>query len=344
MRPTNIVKAIFYPLTEPGVAMTLLLLWMLVAFGIWGGTMGLFLLILVIPAVFRYQMIILEARARGEPPSTLDAEFFNWTGNAWNLFPVPVALLLVWGTIWTGENFGIGWAVPVILFASVFFPASVAVLVITHSPLQSLNPVALGRLLNRCRATIWIASVFLLLSVWLILLTGELPVPLANLVQMYLMFALFSLIGSLVEPYGLVADISIPDALEPKAEEIAADIEKERTAILNHAYGFVSRGNRAGGFKHITEWAAACPDPAAAWAWFFKGMLAWENQQHALFFAQLYIHDMLQHGENIPALKVVMRCRLVSERFRPLSEDLPALILAAETSGNIELATVLKRN
>ena len=344
MRPTNIVKAIFYPLTEPGVAMTLLLLWMLVAFGIWGGTMGLILVFLVIPAVFRYQMIILEARAKGEPPSPLDAEFFNWTGSAWTLFPVPVALLLIWGTIWTGDNYGINWAVPVILFVSVFFPASVAVLAITRSPFQSLNPIALGRLLSRCRATIWIASVFLLLSVWLILLTRELPVPIANLVQMYLLFALFSLIGSLVEPYGLVANVSIADALEPGAEEIAADIEKERTAILNHAYGFVSRGNRAGGFKHITEWAAACPDPIAAWAWFFERMLAWENQEHALFFAQLYIHDMLQHGENIPALKVVMRCRLVSERFRPLSEDLPALIRAAETSGNIDLVTVLKRN
>ncbi len=344
MRPTNIVKAIVYPLTEPGVAMALLLLWLFVAFAVWGGTLGLILLFLVVPAVFRYQMIVLEARARGVTPSPLDAQFFEWTGTAWTLFPVPVAVLLVWATIWTGKSLGSEWAVPVVVFASVFFPAFVVVLAITRSPLQSLNPMALGRLLSRCGTTIWIASVFLLLSVWLVLLSAELPPPLAVLIRMYLLFALFSLTGSLVEPFELVADVSIPDALEPGADEVAADIVKQREAVLSHAYGFVSRGNRAGGFKHITEWVADSSDPVAAWAWFFERMLAWENQQPALFFAQLYIHDMLQHGEKMPALKVVMRCRLVNERFRPLSEDLPTLINAAQSSGNMELAAVLKRN
>ena len=39
-----------------------------------------------------------------------------------------------------------------------------------------------------------------------------------------------------------------------------------------------------------------------------------------------------------------MRCRLCNERFRPLREDLPAAIEAAQASGNIELAAVLQRN
>jgi hypothetical protein len=43
-------------------------------------------------------------------------------------------------------------------------------------------------------------------------------------------------------------------------------------------------------------------------------------------------------------LKLIMRCRLVNEQFRPLREDMPAAIAAAESSGNIELATVLKRS
>ena len=344
MRPTDVLKAIAYPLTEFSVAIPLITLWLLVSFANWGGTLGLFLLILVIPAVFRYQMIILEARARGATPATPGAEFFAWIGNAWTLFPVVVAAVLIWAMIGTVEFLGTAWVVLAALLASVFFSASIAVLAITRSPLQSLNPIALARLLRHCAATFWIAPAFLVLSVWLSLQAEALPMMIANLLQMYLSFAFFSLTGSLIEPFGLMADVSIPDALEPDAEEIAADIEKERTAVLNHAYGFISRGNRAGGFKHVTEWAAASPDPRAAWAWFFERMLAWENPEHALFFAQLYIHDMLRHAENISALKVLMRCRLVSERFRPLSEDLPAIIEVAQTSGNIELAAVLKRN
>jgi hypothetical protein len=52
---------------------------------------------------------------------------------------------------------------------------------------------------------------------------------------------------------------------------------------------------------------------------------------------------MLKHGENIPALKVIMRCRLADEEFHPFRDDLPAAIEAAQRSGNIELAAVLKR-
>ena len=344
MRPSDVLKAIAYPLTEFSVAMPLITLWLLVSFAIWGGTLGLLLLFLVIPAVFRFQMIILEARARGRTPATPGVEFFDWFGNAWSLFPVPVSGVLIWATISTGEYLGTSWAVLAFILASVFFSASISVLAITRSPLQSLNPIALGRLLRRCAATFWIAPVFLVLSAWLSLQAEAFPMMLANLLQMFLSFAFFSLTGSLIEQFGLMAEVSIPDALQAGEDEIDAAVEKERTAVLNHAYGFISRGNRAGGFKHVSEWAAASPDPAASWAWFFERMLAWENQEHALFFAQLYIHDMLQHGENIPALKVLMRCRLLSERFRPLSEDLPTIILAAETSGNIELAAVLKRN
>lgn len=344
MRPTDVLRAVFYPAMDAGVLMALVTLWLLVSLAIWGGVLGLFLLFLVIPAVFRYQMIILEARARGAAPASLDAEFFNWFGNAWTLFPVLVAVLLAWATLVVNTNLGAAWAVLLIVFASVFFPASVAVLAITRSPLQSLNPIALGRLLRRCKATFWMASVFLLLSVWVVSLAATLPMMLGNLVMLFLLSALFSLTGSLIEPYGLVADVSIPDALQRGELEIAADVEKERTAVLNHAYGFVSRGNRAGGFRYVTEWLAGSSDPVAAWAWFFERMLQWEDQEHALFFAQLYIHDMLQHGEKIPALKVILRCRMINERFRPLREDLAAAIAAAEASGNIELAAVLKRN
>jgi len=38
-----------------------------------------------------------------------------------------------------------------------------------------------------------------------------------------------------------------------------------------------------------------------------------------------------------------MRCRLANEQFHPLREDLPAAIEAAESTGNIELAAVLRR-
>ncbi len=235
----------------------------------------------------------------------------------------------------------VGWLV--LAVAAIVMPASLAVLAITHSPLQSLNPVAIGRLLKECEATIWIATVYLIFVGWLSVQSEALPWMLANLIQMFLSVSFFSLLGDLIEPHSLMADISIPDSLEPGEDEIASGVEKARIEVLTHAYGFVSRGNREGGFKHIMDWIAQDPDTVGAWAWFFDRMMRWQEKQHALFFAQQYIHDTLRHGEKIPALKVIMRCRLVNEQFHPLREDLPAAIEAAESTGNIELAAVLKR-
>ena len=343
MKPGNLLKAILYPVTHSSVLITVLVLWLLMSFARWGGVLGLFLMFLVIPAVFRYQMILLEARAYGREPAPPDVDFFRWFGNGWTLFPVPLVLIAGWGVIAAGEKFGSAAAILALFVAGALLPASFAVLAITHSPMQSLNPTAIGRLLRKCADTFWIASVYMVVAGWLMFQTEALPVVLANLVTMLLIFSIFSLIGTLIEPYGLMEDVSIPDSLEPDEDAISGDLEKARTEVLTHAYGFVSRGNRAGGFKHITDWIAEDPDVAAAWAWFFDRMMHWEQNEHALFFAQHYIHDMLQHGEKIPALKVIMRCRLVNEQFRPLREDMTAAIEAAESSGNIELAAVLKR-
>lgn len=343
MKPADFIKAIIYPLTEPSVLMTLIFFWAMIAFGIWGGILGLFLIFLVLPAVFRYQMILLEARARGKTVAALDAKFFNWVGSSWTLFPLPLAMLAAWATISAGQKFGNAGTTVVLLLSCGVLPASFAVIAITRSPLQGVNPAAIGRLLGKCAATFWIASAYLFVMCWLGLQTAGLPHSIVILILLLLSYSFFSLTGSLIEPYRLVDDVSIPDPLEPDEEEIAGDIEKARTEVLTHAYGFVSRGNREGGFAHVFENIGRDTDRVAAWAWYFDRMLRWENAEHALFFAQHYIHELLQHGDNIPALKVILRCRRINERFRPFPADLPLAIEAANISGNNDLAAVLSR-
>jgi hypothetical protein len=160
---------------------------------------------------------------------------------------------------------------------------------------------------------------------------------------LFLLYSLAALIGTLIAPGQLVHDVYIPDGREPDAEKIAADVNSARALALTHAYGFISRDNRQGGFKHLFAAIERDPDPAGAWAWYFDRMLGWENPLHALFFAQHYVHDALAHGEDLKALKVILRCRLVNEQFRPFADDLRAAQQAAERSHNEELAEVLKQ-
>ena len=343
MKPLSLLKAVFLPLLEPAVLFPLLMFWVFVCIGTSGSPLGIVVLILSLPPIFRFQMIILEAAARGRVPGAFDAEFFNWGGNMWTLFPLPVALALVYLGYTAYSNFGDMGLYLVLAVAGALLPASFAVLAITHSPLQSLNPIAIGRLLKSAGESFWLASVYLVLVGWGAVQAEQLPNLAGNFIQLFVLFSFASLTGALLEPFGLVEDVRIPDNVEATEKQKLAGVEQERIGILTHAYGFISRGNRDSGFNHIMSWIGQDPDEVAAWAWFFDRMMSWEQKEHALFFAQHYIRDLLRHGETITALKVTMRCQLVNEQFHPFREDIPALVEVAESSGNNELAAVLKR-
>ncbi len=140
----------------------------------------------------------------------------------------------------------------------------------------------------------------------------------------------------------LIDDNFIDDPLEAEVEKQRSDLDRQRTSILNHAYGFVSRGNREGGLGHIYSWLQEDPDPEQAWSWFFEQMLKWEQGRSALFFAQRYLSRLLAVDEPVKAVKLVLRCQLLDETFRPLREDIPAAIDAATRCGNTALSDALK--
>ena len=130
--------------------------------------------------------------------------------------------------------------------------------------------------------------------------------------------------------------------------ELVIDVEdseatlKNRDAVLNHAYGFVSHGNRAGGLYHIYLCIVEDPNPENAWAWFHTRMLSWELTDAVLEFSQQYLKRMLYQDEYVTAVKLMLRCRLINEAFRPLPEDRPQALMAAEHCQNDELMRSLR--
>lgn len=343
MTPRDLIKAAMYPLTSGNVLVAMISFWLLSKLAAAAGLLGILLAILVVLGVFRYQVILLEDRASGREPRPPGIEFFSWFDNNWSLFPAVVVVAIAWGSYAINSSAGVLAMLLFVVLVGGLYPAMLGVLAITHSPLQSMNPQALLRFISACGASYWITVVYLVLIAYLLPIVEQAGGFLSGLIELFLIFSLHSVIGTVIAPHGLIDDISIPDELEPDQQQLAASVEQARIAALGHAYGFISRENREGGFSHVIDSINADPDPVAAWAWHFERMLGWENQTHALFFAQRYIHDMLQHGETIPTLKVIMRCRLVDEQFRPLRDDIAAAIAAADANGNNELSAVLKR-
>ena len=222
-------------------------------------------------------------------------------------------------------------------------PASLAVLAITHSALQALNPMGLLRVYQRAGKAFLVAPMYFLALAAAAIEADGLPPWARIFTTLFMMYSFAALTGALIAPSRLVRDVDIPDPTPEDEQRIAADLERARMNALNHAYGFVSRDNREGGFRHLFDEIGRDPDPAGAWDWYLRRMLDWEHKHHALFFAQHYIRDALRHGEEKRAFKATMRCLHEDPTFRPFGEDRAILAEAARRAGNAELAEVLKR-
>ncbi len=105
--------------------------------------------------------------------------------------------------------------------------------------------------------------------------------------------------------------------LEPEQ----ARLQKERQSILNHAYGFISRGNRAAGVRHIEEYLGSETWDAATGIWFFDAMTGWEHPDAALAFGRDLIGRLLLGGFEGEARKVLLQCKLLDDGFLPRPQD-----------------------
>lgn len=341
---TDVLRELAFPARNVTVLLSALFIFLMLEFAIFGGLLGLFLLFLVLPSLFHYLMRLLDARSRGAEPGPLDADDLMWFHAPWRLFMI-VHLVFAGYALWIFASL---YKLPGVLVTGALIaavlPASLAVLAITRSPLQSLHPGAIGRLIGHTGAGYWLLPGYLVCAAAALLWLGKLgwPAFVTEFVAFYLVLVFFSLSGAVVRPGNLHEEVDIYDPVEPDAGVIETRLLQQRTGVLNHAYGFISRDNRKGGFGHIENWLREDPDPESAWAWFFDQMLRWEDSLPALLFAQSYLGQLLANGQDGQAVKVMMRCRLHNEDFAPLAHDIPAAIVAAENSGNQELAAFLR--
>jgi hypothetical protein len=344
MKASDLARAFALPLTQLPVLFAMLLFFGFLELAFAWGILGLFLAFLIVPAMFRYLMQILDAQLRGQDPAPPDVDLFLWFGSAWRIFSAVHVFFLIYATYVLGSRFGVVGLLTVFIVFAVFLPASLAVLAITRLPLESLNPRAVGGLIRRCGPTYWIAPSFLLVALimsWFISATS-LPDLAKEFVGFYFVFACYAVVGAVARPQQLHKEVDIPEPQAPDEDQIDASLSQERTAVLNHAYGFISRGNRDGGFKHLYGHLGRDPEPYTAWRWFFEQMLRWESQEPALLFGQQYLSRLLHDGDYVAAVKLIMRCRLTNAAFKPLGGDMELALEAAEHCHNDELISILR--
>lgn len=339
----DFVRELIFPIASSQTLIALIVFVILIAIAQMAGLLGIWLMIATVPAFLRYLTMVAEARARDKEAEPPGAEYFTLVGNAWTLFPVIPVLAMAYIVVEIGQAFGNLPALVAALGFAALLPAMIGVLIITQSPLQSIDPREIDRFIRGCADDYWYAPATAVLVVLVPSMLSFAPTWVQGVVEVYALAAFFAVIGAVTRNANLFDNVDIPDAIEPEIDKVLELQEGQRIKVLSHAYGFISRGNRDGGLNHIYDWLAKDPDPDGAWLWFFEQMLRWEDNYPGLLLAQQYVGRLLELGDDVGAVKLIMRCRLINEDFRPLSADLPRAIAAANACRNVALAQALSR-
>jgi hypothetical protein len=343
MSPRDFLRELAYPASSSSTLVALITFLLLISLASTAGMLGIWLAIAIIPAYLRYLTMIAEARARKTDAPPPGIEYFTLVGNAWTLFPVIPVVVLGVLVVETMRTFGTAAALIVAFIGAAVLPAIVGVLVITHSPLQSVDPRAIARFIRGCGAGFAYATLAAILVVAVPMVLHFLPAWMQTSVELYLLAAFFAVVGAAIRGADLIDDVDLPDDAEADPDAAVAAGVAGRVRVLNHAYGFLSRGNRDGGLEHIYASLRDDPDPDGAWRWYLGQMLQWEDTYPGLLLAQQYLGRLLEHGDQVAAVKLMLRCRLIDASFRPLSDDLQRAIAAAEACDNQELLQALSR-
>ena len=351
MRPADVLREVLRPITDSVLLiaiatfagaswLTLLIMQRGPVFVIVGLALGL----LVLSTMFRYAIQVLEARAQGIRTPVVDISAMTIFGNLWTLFPLVLTIGFAWAALYLAGTGNTGAATALSVVYALVLPAIIGVLAITHSPLESIKPTAWIRLVQKSGLSyLWIPFVVAAL----ILATGGMaragaPLLLVVALRIYAIFLTFTLTGEVVRRSGVAGDVSIrslpPDTDSQYRDALTADRQK----VADHAYGFISRGNREGGFKHIRQWIESDPDPDDAVQWFFEEMMRWENTDAALFFGQECLAHFLHHNLDAMALKLMASCIHANPRWRPRGEDRPFALELAEKYARDDLLPSLR--
>ena len=351
MKISDLPKELVYPMTELSVLLANVTFALLAAFviaALRSGPFGLFSLVIVVialPAYFRFAIHVLEARAHGRDPDPPAIELFSWAESFWSLFPAVVLGFIVWLESYLFVNIGPATFYLSLTFLAFVYPASMAVLAITRSPLGSINPVNIYHMIRLCGMEYLLVPLLLGITIVCAIFLSDITTwsLLRYFVINYVFFLLFTLTGVVLRDNEIIKEVEIETPLMIGEQELADDLIKERQHIANHAYGFASRGNREGALRHIRQWIEKEADTSAACEWFFQEMLKWEPGDAALFFAQDYFAHLLSQESDGEALKLISRCLHADSLWRPLQRDREAALALAERYSRRDLLEQLRR-
>jgi hypothetical protein len=193
----------------------------------------------------------------------------------------------------------------------------------TRSPLASLDPLTVIAVIRRTLPgylLIPLSTLGISAGMYGLMRAGVSQLWL-NLVATYQVFLFCSLTGAVMYRSKLHLEVDIPKGIETDYHVQHDRLDRERQAVASHAYGFISRGNREGGLKHVQDRIDEEADVDGAYQWFFDEMMRWESSDVVLYFAQAYLSRLLRLDQHAAAIRLLTRCLHRNANFHPLEQD-----------------------
>jgi len=345
LNPAELGREIGYPFRHLSVILAVPFFAVLLRISSAAGLIGLPLLLVLLPALLRYLVSLFEARAANRPPDAPSIETFSLWSDSWAMTPLIPLALIAWLQVLSMLN-GWWWTAVLVGIAAVYLmPAIVAVLALTHSPVQSLNPASVVRLVRACGPGYALAPTLVLLVSPLLLGLPVLGLPrlLSEIAALYLVVALLTMTAALVHREGLAAQVELPAPRPDPPEARDRRRIRDRQTVASHAYGLASRGNRAGGIAHIRRELEDEPDIAEAALWYFTEMMRWESRDAALEFGRTCLALLLQAGDEAKSLKLLSSCLFAEPRWKPAPDERDSVIDLVRRHGRADLERLLTR-
>ena len=344
MSTEGFFRELVYPFTNLTLCLWIIVATVLAAIASAAGLFGLWLLLLLVPAWCKYLVLMLRDRMLGLEPSVPAVELFNPVEKFWALGGAALFILLILAVSGLERVYGPLTAAVAGTVTFAAYPVAVASMAVGQSGLAGLN---LPKHLMIIQRIGWrYLQVFLALSLagCLVLLAEvfHLPQILQSFLSAYSVVLLFSFTGALLYQCRGRLGIETHRSPEKTEERFLKQTEAEYRQVATHAYGFISRGNRAGGMKHIRDYLDAGGHDSEALRWFYNELCSWDIEGPALEISNVYLASLLARGENHTALKVAYACLERDHRYRPPPQIAEVLIEHAEACGWNEFADRLR--
>jgi hypothetical protein len=223
------------------------------------------------------------------------------------------------------------------------FPASVAVMAMTHNSAAALSPMSIGAVIKVLRADYvlllgWCGAVAVLAALASALFGGGIGIV-DDIIATWGFLALFALVGSAIRAHR--ADFDYHDVEEIRAQHAEDDRRRAWHSAVDRAYASIRSGFVDQGYNTLRQMIAAEGDSLEVYQWVFNRMLDWQAQKFALDLARRFVVRLVEEKREQAALDLIQQCRRLSPTFEVSGEVATKLSAYARAVGRPKLAEEL---